>query len=119
WEKNEIVVEVRINASHRSASRAQDLLDKVNISDHRIGNQIYLKTTIDGYGFSFTTREMLYINYLIYMPSKNALVLKNKFGDVYLSKHTGSVEMNVSYGNVRIDELKGADKFVKVSFGAL
>jgi hypothetical protein len=121
WDKKEIVIEIEINAVAKTDARAQELLDRITISDIRTGENIFMKTNIKSSNSSISInggKEQFEIDYTINMPENNPLNVSNKFGGVYLADFSGSLNLNVAYGSLQAENIKGGDKMIKISFGS-
>jgi hypothetical protein len=117
WDKNEVKVNIEIIVRASNDDRAQDLLDKIDISidDDNPSSSLSFVTSI---GNNKSGRNTSFeINYDVSMPKTNSLDLKNSFGDVYLGDMSGDVDVNVQYGNLKAGSLTG-DCDVKLSFGS-
>jgi hypothetical protein len=144
WNKNEFKVDVQIKADANEQDEAQKLLDNVSISDSKEGSNVSFQTEIKGSkttwnmwsGDGKTALGKLEINYTIYMPSKNALTITNRYGGTTLPDFDGKLTINSSYGSfvakaltnpannitsrygsTNIESLKGSD--LKVAYGSL
>ncbi len=117
WDKNQVDVKIEIIVRASSESRAQDLLEKIkiSISDSNPMSELSFRTSIDGKNSGRNTS--FEINYLVNMPKKNALDLKNSFGDVYIGALTGPVKLDVQYGNLNTGPLSGNSE-IKLAFGS-
>lgn len=120
WTKKYIEVEVKVVAYSKTEAKAQEMVDRINIIESKSPSNIIIKTQINqmstlNVGMS---REKYEIEYTVNMPASNPLSINNKFGDVYMAAFSGKLDLQVAYGNITIDELKGGDKYIKVSFGS-
>jgi hypothetical protein len=126
WNKNEIKVDVEIKAFEATDHGAQELLDKVKITDLRQNNLISFKTDIERSKMNIWTRirngkeerRGVQINYLIYMPAKNALDISNRYGSTNLPDFTGPVNIISSYGSFTAGKLDNPANQVKISYGS-
>lgn len=117
WDKNQVAVRIEIVVNASSETRAQELLDRINISidDSNPKSELSFRTSIDGRNSG--RNASFEINYRIDMPKNNSLDLKNSFGDVYVGPLGGKVKLDVQYGNLNTGALTGnAD--VKLAFGS-
>lgn len=58
------------------------------------------------------------VNYLVSLPQNANLTVTNKYGNVYLDEHTGTLYVNVKYGNLNAEKLHGGDsKLIEINFG--
>ena len=115
WDKNQITVDVTITAEAKSADKANDLLDAIEIEVSESSSKKSFETVLDKQ-FNSKGSQKFEITYEVNMPAINPLELKSTFGDVYLADHMGNVDMDISYGNVKGGNLTGQVKF-KLSFG--
>lgn len=113
WDKNEITVDIEIIARMNSESRAQDLLDKITVDIEQSAELISFDTRLGK--LKNRDREEFEINYKVNMPKANPLKLKNSFGANYIGNRTGDNEIDISYGELRIEELLGETE-IKISF---
>jgi len=109
WNKNEFKVEAQIRADAMETDEAQKLLDGVKIEDNKDGSTVSFATKIEtndgnnSWGMGTTNGKAfvrkVFINYTIYMPSKNPLQITNRFGGIELPDFDGKVTVNSTYGN--------------------
>ncbi|TAF63844.1 MAG: hypothetical protein EAZ55_12685 [Cytophagales bacterium] len=113
-----ITVDITIIAKAGSEQKATDILNAINIE---IGEgslinpipTISFKTvigTISGSGQKFE------INYQVNIPKWLTLNLINKYGDSYVAPLTGNTTLDISYGNLKADNLGGKTNIVKISY---
>ena len=120
WDKNEINVEVKIEVTARNEDVAQDRLDGITIDEDGAngkGHEITLTTQFAN--LKFLTSMNFKIEYTVYMPRKNGLKITNKYGNVYLGDFDGKLDLNMSYGALKTQNLAGPLKDIKVSFGSV
>lgn len=117
WDRKQVSVKIEIIVNASSESRAQELLDKINISidDSNPRSELSFSTSIDGRNSGRNTS--FEVNYNIGMPKNNPLSLKNSFGDVYVGPLGGRIKLDVQYGNLNTGPLTG-DADVKLAFGS-
>jgi len=123
WEKNEVKVIVTVRTSENSERRAQEALDRVHINQSRSANVISFKTAIesgDSNWWSLLTSgtgdRALRVDYNIYLPQQNELVLANRYGAIELSDRDGPVNISVSYGSLQAGRLNGLENSLSVSY---
>lgn len=126
WAKNEIKVDVQVKAFEATESDAETLLESVKILDSRQSGLISFKTTFEKTSLNFWSkikngkeeRRGVQVNYEIYMPSKNALDITNRYGGTILEDFGGPVNINSSYGSFAAGKLDNPANQVKVSYGS-
>ncbi len=119
WDKNEITVDIEIIARASTDSRAQQVLDLIDVQVNESSNLISFRTQIDdmhnkNWG---NNNKGFEINYTVSMPKRNPLTLKNSYGDVYLADLIGNADISVSYGNLKAGRLSG-NNTVKLAYGS-
>lgn len=113
WDQNKITVDIEIIARMNNESRAQEMLDKIEIDIEESSSLISFQTRLGK--LRNRDREEFEINYKVNMPKKNPLRLKNSFGGNYVGDLLGESDIDISYGDLRIEKLFGlAD--IKISF---
>lgn len=126
WAKNEIKVDVEVKAFEASESDAAKLLETVNITDTRADNVISFKTTFDKTSTNMWSRVTngkedrrgVQVNYMVYMPAKNALDITNRYGGTTVPDFAGPVNINSSYGSFTAGKLDNPANQIKVSYGS-
>ena len=121
WGKNEFKIEITITAEARSEDRAQDILDGITISEGKGNGGVYVKTNIrnnNNNSWDKGEKTGFQINYDVYMPAKNELILSNEFGPVTMGDHSGLASLVVKFGSLNAGKLSNAKK-VQVEFGSL
>lgn len=115
WNKDYFKVDVQVKASAKSESDQRDMLDDVNISDAKDGSTVAFRTDIDKgksiwkliFGGGNWGDHSLSINYTVYMPSRNELVIRNRYGNIELPDLSGRVTIESSYGSIHGKSLTG------------
>jgi hypothetical protein len=115
WSKNEIKVSVEMIASAKSESRANNLLESLSVSDKKVGNVVSFKTSMDNDRDNNGSQTME-INYTVFMPTKNALDLKNEFGATTISDFEGLVDITSKFGSLTAGKLSNVEEIL-VEFG--
>ncbi|MDX5421788.1 MAG: hypothetical protein LPK14_06010 [Hymenobacteraceae bacterium] len=118
WNRNEIKVNVVMIARAGTDSKAQEILDKINVVESRSGNTIALKTNMASMNVSGNSNRSFEINYTISMPEENAIAVKNSFGDVYLAALKGKADISVKYGSLKADRLANTGNIVRLAYGS-
>ncbi|MCP2042430.1 hypothetical protein [Pontibacter sp. HSC-36F09] len=115
WNRSEIQVKVDIISRANSEQVAQEMLNKINVTDNRSGNTIVVKTEMGSMN-SKSGHQSFEINYTVNMPADNNLVVKNSFGNVYLPDMKGKVDLHVRYGAFKAGNLTNSSNSIKASF---
>ncbi len=65
----------------------------------------------------FSSDNKAQIDYRVYVPENNPLKITNKFGNIYTTNHTGEFNVELSNGDIKVNDLFGNSK-IKVEFGS-
>lgn len=111
---NKVTIEVVVKVDAKSQEKGQKLLDGIEIQFEESAKMLMAETE-----FKFSNKEkskILQVDYKVTMPAANQLSIRNKFGDVYVSDLSGKFALDLSYGNVKCDNLKGDGNTIDMSF---
>lgn len=101
WNKSEISIQVVVEAKARNEERAQASIDRVQIEIKKNSNIISAVTSLKEQQWNNNDSERLTINYYISMPSKLAINLSQKYGNINLpQENEGICNLQVKYGNI-------------------
>lgn len=101
WNKNEVSIRVEIEAKAESDDAAQATLDRVQVEIKKSGNTVSAVTSLKQQNWNGNRNERFTINYFISMPSKLAINLAQKYGNINLpEKNEGKSTIQVKYGNL-------------------
>lgn len=103
WDKSSVQIDVIITVDASSHSKAESIMKKIEVTLSKSGDNIYGKTELDG---SFNNVEFS-IDYKIKMPKNLKLNLVNKFGSVFINELSNKFNIEVKYGELRINTLSG------------
>lgn len=127
WSKKEIKVEVIITASAPKESQVAEYLGSVMIRENRNRNIISLKTTIDKNNFvqsGWNTlrtksgeKKSIQIDYTIYMPKENELMVKNQFGDTNIPWFQAPLTIDSRHGNINANTLENVQNVINSQYG--
>lgn len=125
WARNEIKVDVQIKASAGSDDEAHKIFDNVSISDSKDGNTVAFRTNINEIKSSWLSifkgngnngNHHIEINYTVYMPAKNELVIDNRYGGIVIPDMDGKVTINSAYGSLAAGTLTN-ESTIRVKYG--
>jgi len=126
WNKNEFKVDVQVKVEAKDQSATKKWLDNVTISDSKSGSTVSFQTNIGKQGDSWTSwfngqssYRKMEVDYMVYMPAKNALNINNKYGHIELPSLDGKVLINLSYGGLSAKSLTNADNEINVGYGSV
>lgn len=128
WNKREVKVDVEIKADADNEEAAQKLIDGVDINDSKDGSTVAFKTVIDktrdsnrSWGIwrsnNYFHINKIEVNYVVYMPAKNSVIISNRFGSVRVPDLQGKTIINISNGNLIAQRLLNPLNELNVRFG--
>ena len=121
WDKNEIKVDIHIEASSTNKELADKTFARLDVEDRQEGKNIYFKTTHkknnegDKVGCNNCSNTMS-IDYTVQMPASNVLNIENSFGGIEIPDYTGPVSLTNKYGQLKAGKLSKPEK-IEVEFG--
>jgi hypothetical protein len=123
WDKNEIKVEVSITAKSDDEQAAQEILDRISITDGKDGNMVWYKTKFAEDNKQWNKGDKkehhnqgMEINYLVSLPAGNTLKADNQFGKMIVPDYRGEADLESKFGSLTAGKLSNA-KSVSVEFG--
>ena len=114
WDKDQVVIDVKVIVELPDRSRAEKLLSYITVEFNESDNLISAKTVIDDKfnfsGWGMGSRKFS-IDYDVKMPVGANLHLTNKYGNSDIDEIHGLVNIDVKYGDLKIDKLtRGNEK---------
>ena len=107
WDKDQIVIDVKVTVEMSNKEKAQSFLDKIDVQFAESSDQISAKTVIDD-KFNFTgwgDHRRFSIDYHIKMPVGTELALVNKYGNSEIDELHGLLNLDIKYGNITAGKL--------------
>jgi len=127
WKRNEIKVEIIVTSSAPSDAKATEYINAVTIGESRAKNLIELKTIIDKNNFARSgwsafrnkpgEKNFIQIDYTVYMPKDNELVVKNQFGDTHIPIFEAPLTIDSRHGNFYANTLENVQNIINSQFG--
>jgi hypothetical protein len=107
WDKDQVVIDVKVTVELPNKERAEKLLNYIDIQFSEGDNLISAKTVIDEkFNFSgWGDSRRFSIDYTVKMPVETALTLANKYGNSDLDDLHGLVNLDIKYGNITAAKL--------------
>jgi len=108
WDKNEIVIDVKIKVDISGKEKAQKFLDKIDVQFSESPDLISAKTVIDdkfNFGSWNNDSRNFSINYNVKMPVEMALTLLNKYGNSNIDELHGLMNLDIKYGDITVGKL--------------
>jgi len=125
WDKNEIKVDASITGKADEEQQAQEILDRISITDGKDGNTVWFKTKFaddkkDWNKYDKDKKEHnnqgMEINYLVYLPASATLKADNQFGKMIVPDYRGEADLECKFGSLTAGKITNA-KEVNVEFG--
>jgi len=121
WEKDSVRFKVDIEVKGTKQSRVDKSFDFIEVdfksSDYYVigqtlfaGKSSFWSDVSDLTGAIFNSSTKTKIDYTVYLPAGTKLKVTNKFGNIYTTDHTGSVEFNISNGDLKAHSFTGDTK---------
>jgi len=108
WDKDQIVIDVKVTVELPNKEKAQKLLEYIDVQFGQNENTVTAKTVIDD-KFNFSGwgggSKKFSINYNVKMPVEAALSLINKYGNTDIDELHGLTSLNIKYGNLTAGKL--------------
>jgi hypothetical protein len=107
WDKDQIIIDVKVTVDMSNRERAQKFLDYIDVQFSESDNLISAKTIIDD-KFNFTgwgDSRKFSIDYNIKMPVGTDLTLVNKYGNTDIDELHGLMSIDIRYGNITAGKL--------------
>jgi hypothetical protein len=122
WDKNQVVIDVVVEVKTENQSKAQSLLDDIDVEFNESGNQISAKTIL-GHKGKFNTgkgdKKSFSIDYTVKCPKGINLTVNHQFGNLGLSSLTGPVKIDLQFGSLNAVNLTGPKTDIDMQFGSL
>ena len=127
WEKDSVKLEVEIILTESSSSKLKKLKEDIHINFTGTNSYIIASTDIESergriaseiksIGNTITgTNKRIEINYMVHLPMHMDVVLRNKFGDIYMDDLDGQVDIELSNGVLKANRLRG-NAVISLSF---
>lgn len=114
WNQNKVKIEVTILVKANSEKDAQEVFDRISINFFNNSNYVKAETEIasaNSSGFfswwGSSSRADYTINYDVYVPEANNLMVSNRYGNVFVGNTKGKTTVDVKYGNANLEGLQG------------
>jgi hypothetical protein len=114
---NEMTIDVVVTVEERNESRANDILDKINVTFGEMGKTVTAITSIEN---NMNCKGHFSIDYVVNIPSDKNLDITNKYGNTIVATLTGNGVFENKYGNFTASELKtpkGGDLSLELAYG--
>ncbi len=111
---NDITIDVVITVNARDEKRANDLLNKINVTFRKSGTVAKATTTIAS---NFKSQREFSIDYVVNIPVDKNLKITNKYGNTFVNELTGDGYFDIQYGNFSANKLTGEKVKIALAYG--
>lgn len=102
-EGDSVIINVTITVNAPNERKADDLLDKIEVNIRKSGSAVKAVTEIEK---DFKSQKGFSIDYVVNIPSDKNLIINNKYGNTIVGQLTGNGDFTCKYGNFTAYELK-------------
>ncbi|MGM0621862.1 MAG: hypothetical protein ACQETJ_12500 [Bacteroidota bacterium] len=99
---NDVTIDVVVTVEAPNESRADELLEQINVVFSKSGNTVSAETRIDN---DFKSRRDFSIDYLVNIPTDKNLDISNKYGNTMVNVLNANGTFDIQYGNFTANEL--------------
>lgn len=128
-EGDELHIQVEIILRGGSDKAILELKDFVDVEINQNGsflvahtnwgkNASFFTKSLEGIKGVFDGDRSVEVNYLVKVPSYLDMHITNKFGDIFIGEHEGSLDIDLSHGDLRSRKISSPEK-VSVSYGKM
>jgi hypothetical protein len=129
WEKDSACFSIDVKVSDKKEADAEKMLNAIDIEFTNSPYYIIAKTIFknsknqviedfsDYVNGIFGIGKDVEINYILNVPGYSALKIDNKFGNIYTTNHTGNIDITLSNGDLKANNLIGSETKIELSFG--
>jgi uncharacterized phage-associated protein len=124
WDRNEIKVDIKIFAKANTDEKAQNILDNIYIQESKSSSGVSFVTKMKNEKNNWTNSKEnseykvtgMKIDYVVFMPAGNPLNASNQFGPMILTDLKGPVTLSTKFGSLTAGRLSQVQE-VEVEFG--
>lgn len=123
WKKDSVKISIDFRVEANSQEKLDNVKNTIMFDFSPSKYKIQAKTTftkarglITEFVDAFVPSTQVVIDYTVFIPEKSPLIIKNKFGNIYLDELTGNVDIELSNGDLTAEKLTGKTN-LKLSSG--
>ena len=119
WDRDSLSITVRLTAYGKTYLEASKTLDRIDVDLEKSGQIINAETVFDrSSGFlsevwktlnddsrALLSKSKLEINYQVNAPKSLKINVSNKFGDIYMTDVYSRLQIDLMYGNFRVNQI--------------
>ena len=117
-DSKELILEVIISVEIDNESKAQKLLDGIEIDIDETSSEIKIRTDFDDDSKwkDMKDGKKIEINYTVKMPKNSPLDVKNSFGEISLGDMNARTFIDASFGGVKLGKLMNEENKLEFQF---
>ncbi len=130
WDRNQIVIDVKVKVEHPSGERASRILEMISIEFTEAEGNLRAETIFNrDFSREFSSwrwrgsGQTFSISYKVSMPAWISLDLTNMYGKTLIDELSGHVRVNVKYGDLAIGRLTRGESrplnSINIAYGKL
>ncbi len=127
WEKDSIRFDVDVRVSSNRQARLERTFHEIDVrftanEKYVVANTTFASSSTIWSELSDLGRTLINtggtteINYTVWMPVHSTLKIDNRFGNVFMTDHDGSIDIRLSNGDLQAYELNGKS-IIRLEFG--
>lgn len=114
WDKPRAKWVITIKATAKTAATAQKMIDNITINTTHTAAVLNLTTVFKEAIHSY--KQEFSIEYDVFIPKTNVILLENKYGDIYTDDLSNNIAIDLDYGNLKATQMN-TDFLLNLSFG--
>lgn len=118
WDKDSVKIRIELNVKANKESKVDKIFEYINFEFSNTKYYIIARTKLKQQGSFwsevsdlantlFSGNNKAQIDYYIYMPKDMPAKFENKFGNIYSTDHTGKLEVSISNGDYKANNIDG------------
>ena len=107
WDEDALSVVVTVEVEATSQSKADKLLESVNIEIDESSNSVFFETEFEKQNYN--EKKKIRITYDVKTPAYMNVELEQAYGNVYIQELTGTADLEIKYSSLTADALMVED----------
>ena len=99
---SEVTIEVKVTVEASNEKKTNELLDLIDVQFQKSGKTIKAETKIAN---EFKSQKRFSIDYTVNIPSDKNLMIENKYGNTLVNRLEANGDFQIKYGNLSANEL--------------
>lgn len=101
WSQNQVKFDITVTVRASSDAKGKETLSKINLVFKEAPGVVEALTETAGITSNYSGGSVDYtIDYDVYMPAGNQLMLSNRYGDAFVDKLSAPAVLSIKYGNL-------------------